>query len=113
MACCCGTSRRAFAELPGAPASLHLLETHDEALSHYHRKTAEIYLVLEGEGFLELDGELVAVRPLSAVMILPGCQHRVLGQMKIVNIPVPRHDEADFFFAGPAPAGVEVPEVEG
>jgi len=96
--CCCGTTRRAFADLPDAPASAHYLEVRDEPTSHYHARTTEIYLVLEGEGHLELDGELVPVKPLSAVMIRPGCRHRAIGRLKIVNIPVPKHDDADFFY---------------
>jgi mannose-6-phosphate isomerase-like protein (cupin superfamily) len=106
--CCCGTTRRAFVEVADAPASAHYLDTKEEAASHYHRKTTEIYLVIEGSGYLELDGEMVAVRPLSAVMIQPGCRHRVVGKMKIINVPVPKHDEADFFFDEPAtePGGV-------
>lgn len=96
--CCCGTTRRAFVHHPDAPASVHLLDVAEEPVAHYHAKTTEIYLVIEGEGFLELDGEMVPVKPLSAVMILPGCRHRAVGRMKIVNIPVPKHDDADFFY---------------
>lgn len=95
--CCCGTTRRAFADLPDAPASAHYLEVRDEPVTHFHRKTTEIYLVLEGEGHLELDGEMVPVGPLSAVMIRPGCRHRAVGRLKLVNIPIPRHDPDDFF----------------
>lgn len=96
--CCCGTTRRGFADLPDAPASAHYLEVADEPTAHFHRKTTEIYIVLEGEGHLELDGELVPVKPLSAVMIRPGCRHRAVGKLKLLNIPVPKHDDADFFY---------------
>jgi hypothetical protein len=107
--CCCGTTRRAFVDLPDAPASAHYLDTRDEATSHYHKKTTEFYLVLEGTGFLELDGEMVAVKPLSTVMIKPGCRHRVLGRMKIVNFPVPKHDDGDFYLDPGAAQTGEVP----
>ncbi|WP_052573687.1 cupin domain-containing protein [Haloferula sp. BvORR071] len=96
--CSCGTTRRAFVDQPDAPASAHYLEVSDEPLSHYHLKTTEIYVVLEGEGFIELDGEMVPVKPLSAIMIRPGCRHRAVGKMKILNIPVPKHDDADFHY---------------
>ncbi|WP_367871261.1 cupin domain-containing protein [Luteolibacter sp. Populi] len=96
--CSCGTTRRAFVDKDDAPASAHYLEVSDEPLSHYHLKTTEIYVVLEGEGFIELDGEMVPVKPLSAVMIQPGCRHRAVGKMKILNIPVPKHDDADFYY---------------
>lgn len=107
--CSCGTTRRAFAELPDAPASAHYLEVRDEPVVHFHRKTTEIYLVLEGEGFLELDGERVPVQPLSAVMIRPGCRHRAIGKLKIVNIPVPKHDPDDFFYDEDAVKDGQVP----
>ena len=107
--CCCGTTRRAFVDLEDAPASAHYLEVADEPTCHYHRKTTEIYLVLEGEGHLELDGDLVPVKPLSAVMIRPGCRHRAVGKMKIVNIPIPKHDDDDFFYDEDAVAAGEVP----
>ncbi len=42
----CGTTRRAFVDEPGWVASLHLLQV-SEAVTHYHRKAIEIYLVLE------------------------------------------------------------------
>lgn len=104
--CCCGTTRRAFTNLPDAPASAHYLEVKDEPTSHFHLKTTEIYVVLEGEGFLELDGERVPVKPLSTVMIRPGCRHRAIGRLKILNIPVPKHDDADFYYdEGAAKAG--------
>ena len=95
--CCCGTTRRAFVDVDDAPASAHYLEVKEEPTTHYHKKTTEIYLVLEGEGHLELDGERVAVKPLSAVLIRPGCRHRAVGKLKVINIPVPKHDDEDFF----------------
>ena len=73
------------------------LELAEEPVCHYHRKTTEIYVILEGEGHLELDGELVAVRPLSAVMIRPGCRHRGVGRLKLLNISVPGFDAEDFY----------------
>ena len=95
--CPCGTTRRAFAA-EGSVASLHLVESFGEARAHYHRKLTEIYLVLEGEGFLELDGERVAVKPFTAVLIPPGCRHRALGKLKFLNLPVPAFDPRDEWF---------------
>ncbi|MDP0491309.1 MAG: cupin domain-containing protein [Verrucomicrobiota bacterium JB023] len=103
--CCCGTTRRGFADLDDAPASVHFLEVSDEPTAHFHRKTTEIYVILEGEGHLELDGELIAVKPLSAVLIRPGCRHRAVGKLKLLNIPVPKHDESDFFYEESHPNG--------
>jgi mannose-6-phosphate isomerase-like protein (cupin superfamily) len=96
--CPCGWARRAFAGLEGAPASVHLVEILDDARAHYHKRMTEIYVVLEGTGFLELDGASVPVRPMSAVMIRPGCRHRAVGSLKILNIPIPAFDPHDEWF---------------
>ena len=111
--CCCGTTRRAFADLEDTPASAHYLEVSDEPTCHYHRNTSEIYVILEGEGHLELDGELVAVKPLSAVLIRPGCRHRAVGRMKLLNIPIPKHDPEDFFHDHGASVEGAVPRPRG
>jgi mannose-6-phosphate isomerase-like protein (cupin superfamily) len=44
---------------------------------HYHRRTTEVYLVLEGTGTLELDEERVDVGPGSVIYIEPGVRHRL------------------------------------
>ena len=47
---------------------------------------------------MELDGESIAVKPMSAILIKPGCRHRAVGKMKIVNMPVPAFDPEDEWF---------------
>ncbi len=98
VVCPCGETRRAFVDDPAQVASMHYVEIRDDARSHYHRKLTELYLVLEGEGFLELDGERIPVRPLSAALIHPGCRHRAVGKLKIVNVPIPAFDPEDEWF---------------
>jgi mannose-6-phosphate isomerase-like protein (cupin superfamily) len=79
-------------------ATIHMVDISREAKTHYHKKLTEIYLVLEGEGHMELDGELVAVKPMTAIFIKPGCRHRAVGKLRIVNIPVPAFDPHDEWF---------------
>jgi mannose-6-phosphate isomerase-like protein (cupin superfamily) len=95
--CPCGWTRRAFAA-DGSPASVHRVEIDADAQVHYHKRMTEIYVVLEGDGWLELDGERVAVSPMSAVLIKPGCRHRAVGGLKLLNIAVPAFDPADEWF---------------
>lgn len=95
--CPCGWAKRAFAE-QGNVASMHVVEIESDSRTHYHKKMTEIYLVLEGEGQMELDGELFPLKPMSAVYIRPGCRHRAIGKLKIINIPVPAFDERDEWF---------------
>lgn len=97
QSCPCGSTRRAFADLPGAVASLHLVDIKADAERHHHWRTTELYLVLSGTGYIELDGERVPVKPLSAVYIPPGVKHRLVGELRIINVPVPAFDPADEF----------------
>jgi len=96
--CPCGFSRRAFADGDNATATVHLVEISRDSRVHYHKKLTEIYLVLEGGGHLELDGQCVPVEPMTVVMIKPGCRHRAVGRMKIINTSIPAFDPADEWF---------------
>jgi mannose-6-phosphate isomerase-like protein (cupin superfamily) len=96
--CPCGHAQRAFADVEGAPASVHVVLIEEDARTHYHKRMTETYVVLDGVGYLELDGERIPVRPMSAIMILPGCRHRAVGKLKILNIPVPAFDPEDEWF---------------
>jgi mannose-6-phosphate isomerase-like protein (cupin superfamily) len=96
VSCPCGSARRAFAGKE--VASLHLVEISADSRVHYHKKMTEIYLVLEGDGHIELDGEVFPVKPMTAIMIKPGCRHRAVGKLRVVNIPVPAFDEGDEWF---------------
>ena len=96
--CPCGWARRAFADAPENVASVHVVEIETDSRAHYHKRTTEIYVVLEGEGEMELDGERLPVKPMTAIYIKPGCRHRAIGKLKILNIPVPAFDERDEWF---------------
>jgi mannose-6-phosphate isomerase-like protein (cupin superfamily) len=93
--CPCGTARRGFFVPENNAASVHLVEIKQDAQTHYHKRITEIYVVLEGSGFLELDGEQVPVGPMTSVMIYPGCRHRAVGKLKIINIAIPKFDPED------------------
>jgi mannose-6-phosphate isomerase-like protein (cupin superfamily) len=96
--CPCGISRRAFADIADGPASVHLVDISTEAKLHYHKHMTETYVVLEGEGYLELDGDRVPLKPLTSVQIRPGCRHRAVGNLKILNIAIPIFDPEDEWF---------------
>ncbi len=96
--CPCGIARRAFAVPENSVATLHLVDISAEARTHFHKKMTEIYLVLSGEGRIELDGESFTLRPMTTIMIRPGCRHRAIGNLKIINVAIPAFDEADEWF---------------
>ncbi len=96
--CPCGFTRRAFVSPDNPVATLHLLDVQADAQKHYHKTITEIYLVLEGEGHLELDDETVPVKPMTAVMVKPGCRHRAVGKLRVAIIPIPAFDPRDEWF---------------
>lgn len=98
VACPCGFSRRGFAVPENSLATIHLVDITTDARTHYHKKMTEIYLVLEGEGEMELDGERVPVKPMTSVFIKPGCRHRLVGKYTIVNVAIPAFDPHDEWF---------------
>ena len=100
MSCPCGTARRAFVEAADFPATIHRTEISSDAKAHYHRRLTETYYFLEcdGDAQMELDGQLVEVRPGMAVMIRPGVRHRAIGRMKVLIFVLPKFDPEDEWF---------------
>lgn len=96
--CPCGFARRGFATPDNKVATIHMVDIQSDSRVHYHKKMTEIYLVLEGEGFMELDGERIPVKPMTSVFIKPGCRHRAVGKLKIINVPIPAFDPHDEWF---------------
>jgi mannose-6-phosphate isomerase-like protein (cupin superfamily) len=100
--CPCGYARRAFASPDNPLATVHLVDIQADSRTHYHKRMTEIYVVLDGQGHLELDGQMVPVKPLMSIFIKPGCRHRAVGKMRILNIPIPAFDAEDEWFDEPA-----------
>ena len=98
--CPCGHARRAFTDLNGSVASIHKVDISIDAQTHYHKKATEIYVILEAEpdAQIELDGERYPVEPMTTIYIRPGCRHRAVGKMKIINVSIPVFDPKDEWF---------------
>jgi mannose-6-phosphate isomerase-like protein (cupin superfamily) len=96
--CPCGFASRAFAAPDNSVATMHLVEIQQDSRTHYHKQMTELYLVLAGEGQIELDGQLFPLKPMTAIFIKPGCRHRAIGKLKLINVPIPAFNEADEWF---------------
>ncbi len=98
--CPCGIARRAFADVPDFPATVHITEISADAKLHYHKKLTETYFILEcgQDAKMELDGEIVPVKPRSCLRIPPGVRHRAIGKMTVVIFVLPKFDPADEWF---------------
>lgn len=100
VVCPCGTARRAFVEAADVPATIHRTEISADAKAHYHRRLTETYYFLEcnDDAQMELDGQLVPVRPGMAIMIRPGVRHRAVGRMTVLIFVLPKFDPEDEWF---------------
>ena len=69
----------------------------DGAKPHYHKRSTELYYVLEGEGCVILNGEEHQVKKGSLVHIPPGVVHGARGKMRVLVVGVPDIAEDDYF----------------
>jgi hypothetical protein len=98
--CPCGTARRGLADVDDYPGTIHVTEISVEARLHYHKRLTETYYFLECEpgAQLQLNDDLLNVRPGMCVMIRPGTRHRAVGKMKVLIVVFPKFDCSDEWF---------------
>ena len=70
----------------------------DGVREHYHKRSTELYYVLEGEGTVTLDGIEHAVRKGSIVHIPPGVVHGAKGRVRVLVVGIPDIADDDLFF---------------
>ncbi len=73
----------------------------DGASPHYHKRSTELYYVLQGGGTVTLDGVEQPVREGSLVHIPPGVVHAAKGEMRVLVIGIPDIAEEDYFAVDP------------
>ncbi len=97
VACPCGTAHRAFHDVGDYPATIHVTEISEDAALHYHKRLTETYYFLEcGPGAaMQLDDEIISVKPGMCILIPPGVRHRAIGKMKVLIVVTPKFDPAD------------------
>jgi mannose-6-phosphate isomerase-like protein (cupin superfamily) len=81
----------------GVAAWAHAVDI-DGARAHYHKRSTELYYVLEGEGTVTLDGVAHIVRKGSIVHIPPGVIHSAKGQVRVLVVGIPDIADDDLFF---------------
>jgi len=96
--CPCGMTRRAFATPDNPLATLHMVDITTDSKAHYHRKLTELYMIVDGEGVMEINGDEIPVKKDDVFLIERGCRHRANGNLRIVNIPIPSFDPNDEWF---------------
>jgi quercetin dioxygenase-like cupin family protein len=69
---------------------------------HYHAETEELYVLLEGAGEMEVDGERREVGPGDAILLAPGAWHQIragASGMRFLCCCASPYRHEDTFFA--------------
>ncbi len=68
---------------------------------HYHKQAEEFYFILEGSGFIEVNGENRAVGPGDAILISPGAWHSITAvvDLRFLCCCAPPYSHDDTYFA--------------
>lgn len=69
----------------------------DGAKLHYHKRSTELYYVLEGSGTVILDGIEEPVSKGSLVHIPVGVVHGARGKMRVLVVGIPDIADDDYF----------------
>ena len=80
-----------------APAAyVHVVDIGDSQ-PHFHKRTTELYYVLEGRGVMVLDGTRHKIRKGSLIQIPPRVVHGALGKLRVLVMGIPRIADEDYF----------------
>ncbi len=82
----------------GPAAWAHAVDI-DGARPHFHKRSTELYYVLDGAGSVLLDGVEHPVQAGSLVHIPPGVVHGARGRMRVLVVGIPDIADDDYFLA--------------
>lgn len=103
--CPCGKAKRAFYEASDWPMTLHVTEISVDAKLHYHKTMTETYYILECESDakMQLNDDLIPVKPGMSVLIRPETRHRAIGKMKVLIVVHPKFNPDDEYVVDDGP----------
>ena len=84
----CGQIRPLIEEADGAAAEVHHVEIHDAKL-HYPERTDEVYYVIDGEGTMVLDDEVIELHRGVVVYVPRGVKHKAIGRLTVLTVCIP------------------------
>jgi mannose-6-phosphate isomerase-like protein (cupin superfamily) len=98
--CPCGTARRAFEDVSDYPGTIHRTEIRSDSRLHYHQRLTETYYFLECKpgAQMQLNNEVLSVKPGDCILIRPGTRHRAIGEMTVLIVVFPKFDPEDEWF---------------
>jgi quercetin dioxygenase-like cupin family protein len=96
-----GSTIREYLHSPAQSLAEATLEPGQSTRRHYHARSEEIYLLIDGSGTMELDGEARDVRGGDAILIPAGAWHELLAGadgVRLLCCCVPPYADDDTFF---------------
>ena len=84
----CGQIRCLVEEKDGAAAEVHHVEI-TEAKLHYHERTDEVYYVIDGEGTMVLDDQVIELHRGVVVYVPRGVRHKAVGKLTVLTVCIP------------------------
>jgi mannose-6-phosphate isomerase-like protein (cupin superfamily) len=100
-----GSTIRSILDLTNAPVEKQslaeaTLEAGGSTQRHYHRRSEEIYFILNGEGTMEVDGETRRAGEGDAILIPPGAWHTITAErpLRFLCCCAPPYSQDDTFF---------------
>ena len=102
-----GSQIRSILDLTNAPVKQQslaeaTLQAQSSTDRHYHRKSEELYFILEGEGVMELDGSTKPIGPGDAILIPPNAWHQITAsntsQLRFLCCCSPPYSHEDTYF---------------
>jgi quercetin dioxygenase-like cupin family protein len=96
-----GSTIREFIHSPAQSLAEATLAPGQSTMRHYHALSEEIYLLVDGAGTMELDGETRDVCEGDAILIPPGAWHELLAGasgIRLLCCCVPAYTHDDTYF---------------
>lgn len=97
--CPCGQSTRALTRADTPVCNFHITFIQD-SVKHYHKECTEVYYILEGQGKMEMNGDVIDIRPGIVLYIEPGTRHRLWSKegVRTIVFGVPALNPDDEYF---------------
>ena len=97
-----GSTIREYLHSPAQSLAEATLEPGQSTMRHYHALSEEIYLLTDGGGTMEIDGETREVSEGDAILITPGAWHELRAGpdgVRLLCCCVPPYSHDDTYFA--------------
>ena len=97
-----GSTIRELHHTPAQSLAEASLEPGQSTQRHYHARSEEIYLLTEGGGVLEVDGESRTVTAGDAILIPPGAWHQLVAGRdgaRLLCMCAPPYSHDDTYFS--------------